>query len=140
MFVLGRARFVNHNGPIGRTATCEPINNISIVGYRAFVPRRIRTICNKACAADPANRYASAAEMRQALETLHIRHDWIKQSPDDWKAETDGQTHAMRIEAGKCIENVYLVNGRRRNANCSFASSIDKARTAQEDWVYAHTF
>src|SRR5262249_16027868 len=48
---------------------------ISSVGYKGYVPRRLRYICNKACAIDPAKRYSSADEMRQALERLHVRQD-----------------------------------------------------------------
>jgi serine/threonine protein kinase len=121
----------------------DPIKSgkvISTVGYAGLVPRRIRIICNRACALDPSDRYASAAEMRQALEKLHIRQDWVRQSPDTWEAQVSGQTHAMLIESAKRIENVYLVNGRRRNANCSVASSVDEAKAAQERWVNEHTF
>jgi serine/threonine-protein kinase len=113
---------------------------ISTIGYAGFVPRRLRMICNKACALNPADRYRSATEMRQALEKLHVQQDWVKQSPDQWEAQIAGQTHSMHVESGRRVENVYRVNGRRRNANCSLASSVDEARAAQDNWVYDHTF
>jgi serine/threonine protein kinase len=41
---------------------------IPFISYKPYVARRLRNICNKACANDPAKRYSSADEMRQALE------------------------------------------------------------------------
>ena len=86
------------------------------------------------------DRYGSAAEMRQALERLHVREDWVRRSPESWEAEIDGRMHTMQVESGKIIETVYRVNGRRRNDNCSKAGSVGEAIAAQERWVYSHTF
>lgn len=44
--------------------------------YRAFVPRRIRTVVNKAMNVDPTLRHRSAAELRHDLEQLTVMMNW----------------------------------------------------------------
>lgn len=111
---------------------------ISIVGYKTYLPRRLRLICNKACATDPSHRYATAFDMRQALEKLHVQQDWDQVMPDVWRARINGKNHEMTI--GNPREMIYRVNDRRRNANCVCVSSSAAARKAQQEWIYANTF
>lgn len=110
------------------------------VGYARYVPRRLRYICNKACATDPADRYESADQMRQALEKLHVEQDWIRSAANIWTATINDQQHEITVENTHQYEMVYKINGRRRNANCTLCSSQTSATQAQEDWVYRHTF
>jgi len=44
--------------------------------YRPFVPRRLRTIVNKAMSVDPAKRHTSGATLRHALEQTPLLVDW----------------------------------------------------------------
>ena len=113
---------------------------ISHIGYARYVPRRLRYICNKACAIDPADRYSSADEMRQALEKLHVQQEWSRSTATTWNAEINGQQHEMTIEITNKCEMVYKVNDRRRNMNCVVCSSQSAAAAAQEDWIYRNTF
>jgi eukaryotic-like serine/threonine-protein kinase len=113
---------------------------ISRVGYARYVPRRLRYVCNKACASDPADRYTSADQMRQALEKLHVEQDWSKSAAETWNATIGDQNHEMTIEHAQQNEMVYKINGRRRNTNCMMCSTRSAASQAQEAWVYDHTF
>jgi serine/threonine-protein kinase len=113
---------------------------IATVGYEDYVPRRLRNICNKACSPDPKRRYASAAEMRQALERLRVKQEWNRVTPEYWLATLKDQTHEMTIEQSNSLEMVYRINGRRRNANCVPASTVECAAAAAAKWVYKHTF
>jgi serine/threonine-protein kinase len=114
---------------------------IPSVGYKPYLARRLRNICNKACANDPAKRYSSADEMRQALEKLHVQQDWDKISAGVWRAKVGGHTHEMTIETSlSSTEIVYKVNGRRRNANCKYCATIEAAALAQETLIYENTF
>lgn len=113
---------------------------ITTIGYQDYVPRRLRYICNKACAATPDRRYRNAAEMRQALERLRVKQDWNRTSPELWEAIINHQSHEMAIEQSTQLEMVYRINGRRRNANCKAASTIAEAAAASEQWIYRNTF
>jgi len=113
---------------------------ISKIGYKPYVPRRLRAICNRACAVDPTRRYSSADQMRQALERLHVAQDWNMAAAGTWQARVGDQTHEMTIETSSKIEVVYKINGRRRNANCKICRTNDLAELAQSEWVYANSF
>jgi serine/threonine protein kinase len=113
---------------------------IPSIGHKGYVPRRLRYICNKACAFDPARRYSSADEMRQALERLHVKQDWTKPSAGIWQANVNGQAHEMTVDTAPTIEMVYKINARRRNANCKKCATIVLAEVEQDNWVYKHTF
>jgi serine/threonine protein kinase len=81
------------------------------VHYRAFVPRPLRTVVNRAMNPDRDRRYASAAELRAALEQVSIRCDWTEvrnpavvtwiASGDDFGAEVTlkdrGAKHAVEV-------------------------------------------
>ena len=110
------------------------------IGYQRYVPRKIRYVCNKACAPDPNDRYSSADQMRQALEKLHVQQDWSRSAGVTWSADITTQYHEMTTENGAQPEMVYRINGRRRNANCKICSDLAAAVCAQEDWIYGHTF
>ena len=113
---------------------------IQTVGYKSYFPRRLRLVCSRACATDPARRFPNAFTMRQALERLHVEEDWDRSGPNSWSATIRNQNHRMVVEQGPTIEMVYRINGRRRNPNCEAVSTIEAARAAQNRWIYGHTF
>lgn len=56
--------------------------------YRAFVPRSLITIINRAISVDPHKRYNSAADMRHAIERIAIDKNWTErtlQNGQQWK-------------------------------------------------------
>ncbi len=113
---------------------------INSFGYKEYVPRRLRYVCNKACAADPARRYTSVDEMRQSLEKLRVIEDWKRPSSAVWQSDIKGNQHEMRVEVGSEIEMVYKINGRRKNSNCQKCTTAERGELAQERWVYQNTF
>lgn len=59
--------------------------------YRAFIPRQMRRVVNKAMHTDPTSRYQSASELRLAIEGLSVTCDWHEQPLPDgfsWTART----------------------------------------------------
>jgi len=44
--------------------------------YRAFIPRQVRTVINRALNVDPKKRYQSAADLRHAIEQLSTFVNW----------------------------------------------------------------
>lgn len=75
---------------------------ISSIGYEPFVPAKLKRIINKACAINPAQRYQSAAEMRQALEKIQFLIDWRKHEEIRWegfcKKQHEGSSHLLLLE------------------------------------------
>lgn len=113
---------------------------IQSIGYREYVPRRLRLICNKACNPDPTKRFKSAREFRQALEALHVKQDWNRLGSGHWQAKVGDQIHEFRACQNPPYENVYTINGRRRNANCIVAPTLPSAKRLILRWIYDHTF
>ncbi len=102
------------------------------IGYSPEVPKKIRIIINKACNADPAQRYDSCAEFRQALEKLRFIAHWIKDG-DEFRSLLNGRDEKIALLTRRTDYEVeYRSNGRRLNANC--ASFADKNE------AYAHLF
>ncbi|WP_084566833.1 serine/threonine-protein kinase [Mesorhizobium sp. LSJC269B00] len=98
------------------------------IGYPGYIPERLKRVCNKACNHDPAKRFKSAHEMRQALESLSIRLEWIQTQPNDWIAEDGTKEHRLTIAPGKnSFEVIYQVNGRRKNESCAKFSTMSEA-------------
>jgi len=58
---------------------------IECYGFQPFVPRQLRRIVRKACRPDPAGRYGSALEFRQALEQLKPATRWERLSEIEWR-------------------------------------------------------
>ena len=48
--------------------------------YRAFIPRPIRTLVNRAIAVEPTKRFKTAEDMRHALEQVNICMNWNEQT------------------------------------------------------------
>jgi serine/threonine-protein kinase len=113
---------------------------IDTVGYQGYVPRKLRTICNKACATEPARRYQSIEELRQALERLRVVEDWQMRSDLSWIAKIGKQSHEMQVQGGASLQSVYLINGRKKTAYCKSILSHDDGREWQEKWVASNTF
>lgn len=87
------------------------------IGYEDFVPSQLRRVVNKACHVNPALRYQSAAEMRQALERLPMSVDWRRIDAHHWSGTERGKAHEVEVTAD--FDVVYKVNGRRRTELCS---------------------
>lgn len=122
-------------------STIERGETIDKIGYQHFVPRRVRTICNKACATEPTARFRSAKEFRQALEGLRVLLDWHRQPTGVWTGSTYGKQFSMSIEPSKrefC--NVFKQGARRVTARCTMHGNHQLAISAQEKIVYETTF
>lgn len=121
----------------------DPIINgkvISEIGYEAYVPRKIRAICNKACAFDPQDRFESVEAMRQALERLQVLQDWQRDDDIKWHADVNGGFHRLEADQRKSFECVYTVSGRRKNSKCKFVANLDEIKKWQHKIVYDNTF
>jgi serine/threonine protein kinase len=56
------------------------VSNLKRKSYEPFVPKKLKTIINKALSVNPSDRYGSALEMRRKLEKLHFTGYWTSDS------------------------------------------------------------
>ena len=103
---------------------------INTLGFSAFIPQKLKRIINKACAADPSQRYQSAAEFRQALERLSPQIDWrpAAQSEFDGVCIQTGASFSIALVTTRAAFNVELrKNGRRQTADCHGFQDLNSA-------------
>jgi serine/threonine-protein kinase len=126
---------------ISSFSTIESGDTIKKMGYQPFVPRRVRTICNKACSKDPLNRYQTALEFRQALEGLRVRVDWRRAASTSWEGHEYGRKYSMDVLPQKHAHaNVFKQNDRRVTARCTVHATSQLAMQEQSKIVYSTTF
>jgi serine/threonine-protein kinase len=93
--------------------------------YLDFIPKKLRTLINKALNIDPTKRFQSASEMRHALERIAIHADWTESrttSGKQWTCEkraikymvkkdkSSNGTWAVTFSKGKSISKMRRVN------------------------------
>ena len=103
-------RLVNGDAMLQPPGTIEELEAGILAGsfpdrtaYRPFVPRRLRTIINKAMNVDPRLRYQSASEFRHALEQATIKCDWDFETTADgvtWHGQSDERIFEVRVVSG----------------------------------------
>jgi serine/threonine-protein kinase len=87
------------------------------IGFHPRVPHQLRKIVKKACANQPAKRYASAAAFRDALEDLKLARNWERISPESWKCQYKGSSEQLIINPARAAFEVnYTRNSRRKMA------------------------
>ncbi|MEB8345087.1 serine/threonine-protein kinase [Flavobacteriaceae bacterium KMM 6898] len=67
--------------------------------YQPFVPRKLKTIINKALSVNPSDRYNSALEMRRKLEKLHFPGYWTSDSKSNLIGVGKKYFYQFEIEA-----------------------------------------
>ena len=68
--------------------------------YRLYVPRKLRTVINRALEVSPAKRYSSAAKFRHALEQVNVCCSWfekISAGGTSWVTELRGKRTEISI-------------------------------------------
>lgn len=106
--------------------------------YRDFVPLTLRRMINKALAVKPRERYASAAEMRRALEGIPIEKNWTERklvNGYEWRCGWDKRCYEVQCVKGSDRRwNVLVRKGtsrftlRRVTALCRDGLTEDTAR------------
>lgn len=114
---------------------------LSTLGYHPRVPKKLRTIINKACAKNPLKRYTSAATFRDALEALKIDRDWRATSSNRWQCEFDGSIEEINIKSVKNTFSVdYTRGGRRKAVFCKSALTQPDAERYAFNLIASTTF
>lgn len=101
-------RLVNNIADFGATKPANLFQRIADgkfpcrTSYRPYVPRKLKSICNKAMNADPAKRFLSASDFGQSLDRLAWNVEWYQEPPHVWR--------------GRDIKNEYrLVASKKQN-------------------------
>lgn len=90
-------------------------NLIQAIGFPQYVPAKIKRIINKACNKNPDSRFASASDMRQALEALKPSINWSKVAPNHWQGKAWNDTHFFRAQIiNKKNHEVLITRNNRR--------------------------
>ncbi len=111
-----------------------PVRNL----YRDFVPISLRRLINKALQINPIDRFATAAEMRRALEGIVIEMNWHERKRSngfEWRCGWRKKCYEVQcLEGSDGKWNVSVKKGdsrptlRRVAALCSEGLTEDKAR------------
>ena len=105
-------------------------NLVNALGYAPFIPQKLKRVINKACAANPVQRFQSASEFRQALERLTPQIDWVPTADNSFQG-TCVQTGANYSIALVSTRTEFVVeikkNGRRQGAVCQSFNDLNQA-------------
>ena len=98
------------------------------VGFAPYVPTKLTRIVRKACKPQTKDRYLSASEMRDDLEKLVPKINWIRINQDEWLGTSATQKHSAKIVIKRNAVHVEIkINNR------SVGSDSKKYDTTNQD-------
>lgn len=116
---------------------------ISALGYAPFIPQKLKRIINKACAPDPAQRYKTTSDFRQALERLSPQIDWAPTGLNSFHGTCikTGATFTAELVPSKTSFDVEIrKNGRRQGVACKKYDNLSEANKYLFDYVSSTLF
>lgn len=116
---------------------------VKSLGYAPFTPMKLKRIINKACSADPTQRYQSASEFRQALEKLSPKIDWMPtgQGAFSGNCVRTGASFSISLFSTRNSFNVDLKkNNRKQGVECRSFKNIDNANKYLYEFVASSLF
>lgn len=110
---------------------------VKSVGFKPYVPSRLRHIVTKATHQKAAHRYQSASEMQAALNTLRPFIDWHQATPLTWNGvqhvtKSHDNEYTLTI-SGRSIEVRH--NGRRLLSKCCSYERPEQATAAAYQYI-----
>lgn len=114
---------------------------INALGFAPFIPSKLKRIINKACSPNPALRYQSASEFRQALEKLSPQVDWVPADQNSFRGTCvqSGATFSITLAPTRAAFNVEVKkNERRQTQDCTSFNDLDSAYKHLYNYV-SHT-
>jgi serine/threonine-protein kinase len=103
------------------------------IGFEEFIPESLRRIVRKACHPDPTKRFATAAELRQKLDSLRFDVDWIRIADDEWRGYSGKKIHRCVADVTSC-KLITTVNNRRVSLHCQSFTTPSAVMT----YMYHH--
>ena len=105
------------------------------IPYEPFIPRKLRLVINKACAADANNRFKSAQEMMQQLERLSPNIDWVRENDTYWSGKKGRTIHEIEIIKGRQWKVDIKIDSRRKSIDCKKFSSLKEAENYLNKYI-----
>jgi len=100
-------RLINGDSMLESFSTVQALKDSILRGlhpqrerYRTYVPKKLRTVVNRAIEIDPTQRFRSAKDFRHALEQVNIHCSWAENATKDgtvWKTEQRGKVTEVRV-------------------------------------------
>lgn len=116
---------------------------VSSLGFAPFVPLKLKRIINKACEANPNQRYQSAAEFRQAIGKLSPKIDWVPngQSSFEGVCTRTNASFSIALAPTRVSFNVEVKkNNRKQRAECKSFDNFDEASKYLFNYVSSSLF
>lgn len=133
-------RLVNGIGSIGDTFNksteaeySDLVTNGKLLdeaGWQPFVPNSLKRIIKKATDADDQKRYASALEMRRALEKVKLPGKWICSPTGDFEGECGNYYYRFEVETGKTHKFTAFKKNIKSNRETRISSFSEKGLNA----------
>ena len=111
----------------------------NLMGYADHMPPKLKRIIKKALNPNVADRYSTAAALRQELERLRPARLWIRLNDNEWTCTFDGREEHAFFRPGTKPSVVYTVGGRRRLQDCQSYRTEREARTRLAELVARST-
>lgn len=109
------------------------------VGFADHIPTKLKRIIRKATNPVAAERYPSAAALRQDLERLRPARRWIRLNDNEWACSHNAREERATFLPGIKPSVEYTIGGRRRRSDCKSYKSEREARKGLSDLVARST-
>lgn len=109
------------------------------MGYADHMPPKLKRIIKKAVNPNVADRYQSAAALRQDLERLRPARRWFRLNDNEWICTFGGKEERAVFQPGIKPSVEYTIGGRRRRSDCQSYRTEREARTRLADLVARST-
>ncbi|MEO3682432.1 serine/threonine-protein kinase [Shewanella vesiculosa] len=116
---------------------------VNALGFTPFIPQKLKRVINKACAANPDQRYQSTSEFRQALERLTPQIDWVPTDHNSFHGTCvqTGVAYSVALISTRTEFTVEIKkNGRRQGSACKSFNDLNQANKYLFDHVSSTLF
>jgi serine/threonine-protein kinase len=111
----------------------------SQVGFADYTPPKLKRIIKKAINPIVADRYQTAAALRQELERLRPARRWVRLNDNEWICTVEGKEERASLQLGINPTVEYTIGGRRRRSDCKRYDTEREARARLAELVARST-
>lgn len=112
---------------------------IDTLSFSPVVPDKVSWIIKKACHPSPSKRYQSAAEMRDAIERLHLGYSWNLVGDNHWigviRKKIGPQKESFILFKDLSKDVIVTNNGRTSNKDSKKFADLDSAKKYLMDYI-----
>ncbi|MGO8164396.1 hypothetical protein ACC780_14775 [Rhizobium ruizarguesonis] len=112
---------------------------MNLLGFADHMPPKLKRIIKKAINPVVADRYPTAAALRQELERLRPARRWIRLNDNEWTCTFDGREERAFFQSGIKPSVEYTIGARRRRPDCQSYRTEREARARLAELVARST-